>query len=295
MALQEVKEFLRPESSQAAVELLAKYGNRAVILAGGTFLHGLASRGLLPNLDALIDLQQAGLSYVKSEDGALALGAMATFADLRDADQLKGTSRFGAVSDAVRYPPPQIQNMATVGGSVATATSLFDLPVALMALDGTVKALGPAGFRAIGLDNFFLDYFEPALQKEELLVEVLLPKLPPRSASAFLKLETNANDLALLNIGVRITVDESGTCLEARVVVGGGVGKSPVRAVSCESILKGKRCSEKILAECAQAVLADVHPVSDHRASAQYRAAVAKVFVRRALLQALGRLGLTVS
>lgn len=295
MALQEVKEFLRPESSQEAAELLAKYGNRAVILAGGTFLHGLASRGLLPKVDTLIDLQRVGLSYVKSENGALAVGAMTTFADLREADPVKGMSELGAVRDAVQYPPPQIQNMATVGGSLATATSLFDLPVALMALDGRVKALGPAGFREIGLDNFFVDYFEPALQKEELLVEVLLPSLPARSASAFLKLETNANDLALLNVGARITVDESGTCQEARVVVGGGVGKSPVRAVSCESILKGKRCSEQILAECARAVLADVHPVSDHRASARYRAAVAKVFVRRALRQALGRLGLTVN
>lgn len=294
MAFQEVKEFFRPESSRETVELLAKYRDRAVILAGGTFLHGLASRGLFPKVEALIDLQRAGLAYVKSDDGALVLGAMTTFADVRDANQIRGMSSFGALSDAVRCPPPQIQNMATVGGSLATATSLFDLPVAFMALDGTVKALGPAGVREIDLEKFFVDYFEPDLQKEELLVEVLLPSPPASSATAFLKLETNANDLALLNVAVRITVDESGRCQEARVVVGGGVGKSPVRALSCETVLKGKRCSEQVLAECAQAVWADVHPVSDHRASAQYRAAMAKVFVRRALLQALGRLGLTV-
>lgn len=292
MALTEVKGFLRPTSSQEAVGLLTKHGGKALLLAGGTFVHSLASRGLLSGVDALIDLQGAGLSYVKTVDGGLAIGAMTTFAELKESAPVKTRLEFGAVSDALRYPPAQILNMATVGGSLAAATALFDLPVAFMALDGRVKALGPTGTREISLDSFFVDYFEPALKKNELLVEVLLPRLPARSASAFLKLKTNANDLALLNVGVRIKVDEGATCQEARIVVGGGVGKAPVRASSCENSLKGKQCSEQVLAECAQAVLADVHPVSDHRASARYRAAVMKVLVKRALLQALARLRL---
>ncbi len=291
MAFPEAKEFLRPESGREVVELLTRYGNRALILGGGTFLHGLVARGLVSRVDALIDLQKVGLSYVKSEDGSLAIGATTTFTELGETDPVKSHPELGAVRDALRYPPAQIRNMATVGGCVASASPLFDLPVAFLALDGAVKALGPRGSRVIELHKFFLDYFEHALETNELLAEVQLPKLPSRSASAFLKLETNANDLALLNVGVRITLDESGVCREARVVAGGGVGKVPVRAASCENVLKGQRPSRQLLNESAQVVSRDIHPVSDHRASAQYRTAVAKVFVRRALNQAIARLG----
>ena len=292
MAFAEATEFLRPESGREVVELLTRYGNRALILGGGTFLHGLVARGLVSRVDALIDLQKVGLSYVKSEDGSLAIGATTTFTELGEADPVKSHPELGAVRDALQYPPAQIRNMATVGGCVASASPLFDLPVAFLALDGAVKALGPRGPRVIELHKFFLDYFEHALEKNEFLTEVQLPKLPSRSASAFLKLETNANDLALLNVGVRITLDQSGVCREARVVAGGGVGKVPVRAVSCENVLKGQRPSRRLLNESAQGVSRDLHPVSDHRASAQYRTAVAKVFVRRALNQAIARLGM---
>ncbi|MFQ5695507.1 MAG: FAD binding domain-containing protein [Terriglobia bacterium] len=291
MAFTRVREFLRPESSREAVDLLATYGNRALLLAGGTFIHGLAARGLGSGVDALIDLQKAGLAYVKAENGAVAIGAMTTFTELAEAEPVKSRPELGAVWDALQCPPAQIRNMATVGGTVASASPLFDLPVAFLALDGAVKALGANDAREIGLSEFFVDYFEHTLAKDELLTEVLLPKLPARSASAFLKLETNANDLALLNVATRITVDAAGECQEARVILGGGVGKVPTRAVSSEKALKGQRPSRELVDKAAQAVSADLHPVSDHRASAQYRAAVAKVFVRRALIRTLERLG----
>jgi len=291
MAFAEIKEFFRPASSHEVVELLTKYGGQALILGGGTFLHGLAARGLLPPVEALIDLQKAGLAYVRSEDGALAIGAMTTFAELEESGVVNSAPALGAVRDALQYPPPQIRNMATVGGCLASATPLFDLPVALLALEASVSALGPQGSRQIELSRFFRDYFEHALEKEEFLTEIRVAANRPRSASAFLKLETNANDLALLNLGARITLDDRGLCQDARIVVGGGVGKVPARAVTSENVLKGQRPTEDLLEQSAQAVSADVHPISDHRASARYRTAIAKVFVKRACGQALARLG----
>lgn len=286
-----IKDFCRPKNAQDVVQLLAKHGDRAALLAGGTFLHGLFARGLASRAEVLVDLQGAGLSYVKAANGTFAMGATTTFREVAEAEQVKNSPELGAIRDALEYPPAQIRNMATVGGSVATASPLFDLPVALIALDGSVKALGPRGSREIELGSFFVDYFEHALEKGEFLTEVLLPKLPPRSASAFLKLETNANDLALLNVAARVTLDQAGICREARVVAGGGVGKAPVRLVSCELVIKGQRPSQKLLEEASQAVARDLHPVSDHRASARYRSAVAKVYVRRTLKRAIERLG----
>ena len=240
MGISGVSEFCRPQSASDVVALLAKHGDKAVLLAGGTFLHGLFGRGLGSGVEVLIDLQKAGLSSVKVADGTLSLGATTTFRELAESEQVRDRAELGAVRDALKYPPAQIRNMATVGGCVASAYSLFDLPVALMALDGSVKSLGPSGSKEIRLEKFFLDYFEHALEKGEFITDVLLPKLAPRSASAFLKLQTNSNDLALLNVAVRVTLDDAGICRDARVVIGGGVGKVPVRAVSCEGALKGQ-------------------------------------------------------
>jgi CO/xanthine dehydrogenase FAD-binding subunit len=265
MTLVAAKEFLQPASGREAVELLARYGDRAVVLGGGTFLHGLAARGILGKVDTFIDLQKAGLSFLKPELRGLSVGATTTFAELVETEPVRTRPELGAVLDALRYPPPQIRNMATVGGCIASATPLFDLPVALMALESSVKALGPHQSREIGLHKFYLDYFEHVLERTELLTEVLIPKPPSHSASAFLKLETNANDLALLNVGVRITLDEMGTCSDVRVVVGGGIGKVPVRAVSCEDVLKGQRPTAALLREAGDVVSFDIHPVDDHR------------------------------
>ncbi len=292
MAVTEIQHYFRPESPAEVVELLGKYGDKARLLGGGTFLHGLAARGLGLKLEALIDLQRAKLAYIGEKKDSLMVGSGTTLAALAAADPIRHSAERAALADALRYPPAQIRNMATVGGCLAAASPLFDLPVALMALDASLRVLGPRGERVIPLHEFFLDYFESALQPDELLTEVRIPKLPHKSASAFLKLETNANDLALLNVAVRLTVDDAAICKEARVIVGGGVGKTPVRAVACERVLAGKRVGADLAAEAGEAVSSDVHPVSDHRASAGYRAVVAKVFVRRALGRILDRLDL---
>jgi len=290
MFLPKLEEYLSPEDGREAVKLLEEYGDRALIVAGGTFIHALAARGLLYEIGALIDIQKLPLKFIQSGRDGLRVGAMTTFAQLEQAHEVQSMAPLGAVKDALRYPPAQIKNMATVGGSVASSSPLFDLPVAFMALDGVVKSLGPGGAREIRLGEFFSDYFENALAGNEFLTELILPHLPPKSSSAFIKLETNANDLAILNVGVRITVEASGICKEARVVVGGGVGKVPVRAVSSEKLLKEERLTDEILKKAGQAVQSDLRPVSDQRASSQYRLAVAKVLVERILSQAVTRL-----
>lgn len=304
-----VKQFLHPGASGEVVELLARYGERALLVGGGTTIHGLAARGLLHNVDVLVDLQHAQLSYVHEvrataasvsgsggvsagqEHTLLRIGAMTTMAALLGHDLVQDDPALGALRDALLCPPVQVRNVATMGGCLASANPLFDSPVALLAMDGSVKTMGANGSREIGLHKFFLDYFEHALEKGEFIAEILIPRHAPQTATAFLKLEANANDLAIINTAVRVSLDAGGACEDVRVVIGGAVGKTPVRALSCEDVLKGERPSEKLLAEAADVVTFDVHPLSDHRGSAAYRSAMAKVYVRRALHRALERLG----
>jgi len=283
------KEFCLPDDGDEVVDLLERYGDGALILAGGTFVRGLEARGLLSEVEALIDIQKLDLGAVETDSEGLRAGATATAAALEHTPAVRSDPWLGALSDALAYLSPQIRNVATVGGCVAASCPFFDLPVAFIALDGAVDARGRGGTRTIGLEEFFTGMFESSLLPGEFLVELRLPQAPSRSASAFLKLETNASDLAIVNTAVRVTLDQGGVCTDARVVLG-GVGSTPVRSQAAEQVLRGASLDEDVLHEAGEAVAADIEPLSDHRASGAYRKAVAKVLVRRALERALTRL-----
>ena len=132
--------------------------------------------------------------------------------------------------------------------------------------------------------------FENSLKPGELITELKLPKPSGRSASAFTKLEGTANDLAIVNAAVRISVDAKRVCQDARVVLGGGVADRAVRSANAEKSLQGQRLTPEVIQRAAEAVGQDIDPMADHRATAAYRLAMAKVLTKRALSQSLSRL-----
>jgi CO/xanthine dehydrogenase FAD-binding subunit len=290
VSLTSVKEYFTPGDNEEVLKLLETYGDSALIVAGGSFVHGLDARDLLFGIEALIDIQNLGLNEITADSAGLSLGAMVTFTELQRVKEVQSSAALGAVRDALKYPPVQIRNVATVGGNIAAACPYFDLPTAIMALDGSVQAQGPGGSREIALEAFFSGLFQNTLEAGEFVTGLYLPRLPARSSSAFIKLETNANDLAIVNVAVRVTLDESGSCQVARVVIGGGVAETPVRAFASENLLQGEKLSDELLQRAGVAVQSDLQPMSDHRASAAYRSAMAKTLTERALRQAVARL-----
>jgi carbon-monoxide dehydrogenase medium subunit len=292
MTLPNLQDYFLPDTTDEALALLKRFGASAMIVAGGTFVHGLEARGLLGEVGALVDIQRLGLGTIGSEgDGTRMLGATATLEALAQTDFVRADPAWGCVRDALACPPQQIRNVGTVGGCVAAAAPLYDLPAALLALDGRVRAIGSAGRREIALGAFFRGLFENALGSGELITSVVVPASAPYTASAFLKLEANANDLAIVSVAVRLTLGAGGTCVEPRVVVGGGVGETYVRAARAEAALAGQPAGAAAFATAAAAVAGEIDPVADHRGSAEYRRYMATVFVRRALGLARERLG----
>ena len=290
MSLRSVKEYFAPDNPEEVLELLGKYGEGALIVAGGSFVRGLDARGILNDIEVMISLQNLGLGQITSDANGLSLGAMVTFTELQQREEVRNAAVFGAIRDALTYPPLQIRNVATVGGNIAAACPYFDLPTALLSLDGVVHAHGPGGARTVDLQAFFAGLFQSSLAAGEFVTGITLPKLPARSSSAFLKLETNANDLAIVNVAVRISLDGSDRCQQARVFVGGGVAETPVRASAAEAVLQGKKLSDGLFERASAALAPDLHPMSDHRGSAAYRSAMAKTMTRRALQRAVARL-----
>ena len=290
MSLRSVKEYFAPDNPEEVLELLGKYGEGALIVAGGSFVRGLDARGILNDIEVMISLQNLGLGQITSGANGLSLGAMVTFTELQQREEVRNAAVFGAIRDALTYPPLQIRNVATVGGNIAAACPYFDLPTALLSLDGVVHAHGPGGTRTVDLQAFFAGLFQSSLAAGEFVTGITLPKLPARSSSAFLKLETNANDLAIVNVAVRISLDGSDRCQQARVFVGGGVAETPVRASAAEAVLQGEKLSDGLFERASAALAPDLHPMSDHRGSAAYRSAMAKTMTRRALQRAVARL-----
>jgi len=291
MTLPNLQEYFLPDTTAEALALMQRFGDGAMVVAGGTFVHGLEVRGLLEEVVALIDIQRLGLNAIsRQSDGTAVLGATATLAALDHSDFVRTEAAFGAVRDALACPPQQIRNIGTIGGCVAAAAPLYDLPAALLVLEGGVRTVGSRGMRELPLAGFFRGLFENALDPGELITAVTVPAPAPRSASAFLKLETNANDLAIISVAVRLTLGAGNACVNPRIILGGGVGETYVHAVQAEAALAGQPARAASFAAAAAAVAADIDPVSDHRASAEYRRHIAGVYVGRALTTALERL-----
>ena len=289
MSLPNVNDYHVPESVKAAVSLLQEHGEAAMIVAGGTFVHGLEVRGVLDEIEALIDIGRLGLDGIETTADGLKIGATTVFAELENDGTINGDPAYGAIVDALTYPPQQIRNVGTVAGCLAASAPLYDLPATFLALDGSAETAGGSGTRQIPLSEFFVGLFENALATDELITAIVLPVPAPGTTSAFLKLETNANDLAILNVAVRFTRDGD-TCRDCRIVVGGGVGETYVRATSAEAALEGAPATADSFAAAAAAVPNDIDPVDDHRGSSDYRRHIAKIYTRRALETALARL-----
>ncbi len=291
MALPNINDYFVPATREEAFALLDQYGEQALLVAGGTFVHGLEVRGLLDDVAALIDLSRLGLDGISEREGQLAIGATTTFRELLAQPTIASAAAYAAIRDALSYPPAQILNMGTVGGCVAASAPLYDLPCALLALDASLAIEGPDGSRELPLQEFFTGLFENALAGNELISELRLPAAAAGTASAFLKLETNANDLALLNAAVRLSVAGDGKVSDARIWIGGGVGETYARARTAEAAVIGAAVGTASFEAASDAVGNDIQTVDDHRASAAYRKQIAKVYVRRCLETALSRLG----
>lgn len=290
MALPDLKEFCMPSSEGDLVNLLHKYGDSALIVAGGTFLHGLEARGFLSGTEALIDLRGLGLDGINSGFKRTRAGASVNFAALASLPDIDSPG-LGALQDALAYPPTQIMNQATVGGSIASACPFFDVPCAFQALDCQVTVAGGREERTLPIGDMYAGLFENTLEPGEYITSLLLPKPGKRATSAYLKLESNANDLALVGVAVSYSLGGwGGKICEARVVLGGGLNDRFVRSEAAEALLNGEKPGDEVFQRAAQAIEDSIEPMSDHRCSAQYRTHIGKVYVRKALQKAAVRL-----
>jgi len=262
-----------------AVALLARLGDDATVLAGGTAFALLWKQGLIRPAH-VVDIHTVSelRGIARLPDGGLRIGALATH---RDAERHPAVASYcPALAETFGHVATiRIRNQATVGGNLAHADPAQDPPVMLLALDAVAVARSSRGERRIPLGSFFVDLMTTSLAPDELLTEVVLPPLPAGTRAAYRKfLPRTADDYATVSVAA-VRSPRGGV----RVALG-SVAATPVRAGACERALAGGASA----AEAAALVDEAIDPLDDGRGSAGYKRRVARVWAERALLEVSG-------
>jgi carbon-monoxide dehydrogenase medium subunit len=259
-------DYQAADSVGHALALLAEHGDDAKLLAGGhSLLPMMKLRLAAPAV--LIDIGRVGeLAGIRADGDELVIGAATCHADVAASDLVRSQTPLLAYA-AAQVGDPQIRHRGTIGGSLAHADPAADLPMALVALGGSVDIAGPGGTRNVGADEFFTGFFETALEPDEVLTAVRVPRLPD-AGWGYQKFTRRANDWAIVGVAA----------IDGRIALA-NMGQVPVRARAAERALAGGASP----AEAAGLAADRTEPGDDIHANAAYRQHLARVLTRRAL------------
>jgi carbon-monoxide dehydrogenase medium subunit len=275
-----------PTTIDDAVKALGR-SREAKILAGGHSLIPLMKLGLAePEL--LVDIGRiAALRDIKSEDGAVVVGALATHRSIAENATIR--KALTALAEAAAHVGDrQVRSRGTIGGSLAHADPAADEPAPTLAFDATIRVIGPRGRRDIPAREFFKGTFETALATNEIVVEIRFPAPAGRSGSAYAKFAHPASGFAIVGVAAVVGLKADGTVERAAIGVTGAAA-GPFRAAAAERALVGTRGDANAIAAAAAKAADGVATMSDLTASSEFRYQLVIVHARRALERALER------
>jgi carbon-monoxide dehydrogenase medium subunit len=279
--------FYEPESLADVVSRLQEYGDDAALLAGGTALLVDMRHGEL-SPEHIISLWGAPeLAGIKS-NGGYRIGTLTSVTDLANT---MTQPPYESLSEAARLlGSRQIQNMATVGGNICKASPGADLVPPLMCLDAELRLVGPEGERIMPLDGFLTGPDETAIRPAEVLVEIVVPTPSSHSGTSFQKvMRRHAIDCSIVAVAARVTLDVDGeTCKDVRIGLS-AVAPNPFRAKEAEKMLKGQKVNPDTVSKVAAQARDEASPITDVRASADYRRMLVETLVERSILKAAER------
>lgn len=266
-------EYVRAGSAAEAISLIGQHGDEAKFLAGGHSLLPLMKLRLAQP-SVLVDIGRVSdLSYIRDAGDHIAIGALTRHMDVENSPVLAEHVPLLAHA-AGHVGDPQVRHRGTIGGSIAHSDPASDLPATTLALGATYVAQGPNGTREIPAGEFFHGFLQTALEPDEMLTEIRVPKMNGAGWS-FQKFNRRAQDWAIVGVAAWRRNGDSGVALV-------NMGSVPILASSVSSALAGGAS----IADAAEQAAAESEPQSDLNATPEYRVHLAKVLVRRALEQA---------
>lgn len=272
-------DYFLPSSLSETFTLLKNYKGRARLLAGGTdLLVKMKKRAISP--DVIVDLNKISeLTFIELADHYLHIGGLTRLSVMGESSIVR--ERAPALAEAVNVlASPHIRNRATIAGNLCNASPAADTAPSLLALDASVKLQSADGERIVPLSQFFLGPEQTVTKPDEVLTEVIVPL--QEGASAFIKLgRRKAFTLSVASVAAFAKVN-NGKFEEVRIALG-AVAPTPIRARKVEEALKGKDISEDNVEKAAQLVKEECCPITDVRASAEYRTEMSYVLTKRVL------------
>ncbi len=279
-------EYLTPATLEEATLLLSELGSGAKIMAGGTDIIP-PMRDKVLKADYLIDIKHIpGLEYITyDEKDGLKIGALSKLYDIQTSKLVK--EKNPSVAQAAKYvASTQIRNKGTMVGNICNASPSCDTAPILIAQNAAVQVHGPENDRVIPAGSFFKGVKKTWLEPNEIVTGLVIPPLGEGECAAYIKHSVRkAMDLAIVGVAAWLKMDGA-VCVDARIVLG-AVAITPVRAPSAEKVLIGKELTDDVIAEAGIAAMSDCKPISDVRASAEYRHDMVRVFTKRAVKKAL--------
>lgn len=279
-------EYYAPATVDEAIDLLDRFGGEAKVLAGGQSLLPLMKLRLA-GPKALVDLNRiADLAYIREEGDLLKIGALTRTNDLNDSDLIRRS--YPIFSDAASViADPLVRNVGTVGGNVAHGDPANDLPACMLALGARFVVKNPNGGRTIPAEEFYVDTFATALEPNEVLVEVQVPRRRAGQGTAYFKLEKRAGDFPICGAAASLVVSHGK--IESAGIGLTAVGPTALKAKEAEQALSGHAPDDATFKHAAQVARDLAKPVSDLRGPADYKKAMVGVLTERALHRAAER------
>lgn len=280
-------ELLEPTSLSETCSLLAKHKGKAKIIAGGQTLlvllrHRLISQQYIINIKGLSDLD-----YITEAEDGLAIGALTTHRAIETSAVIR--SSYPMLSEMERsLASVQVRNWGTIGGNLSHADPAGDPAAPLIALRAKVTATSTRGSREIPLEDFFVDYFETALESDEILTEIKLPRLASSTGGAYSKESVRHGDAALAGVAAVVSLNGNLEVKDARIVLS-GVGSTPLVAKEAQKAMVGKTVKHDLLEEIATIAAGEAKPTTDTQGSVELRRQLVKVLTKQVVSQAISR------
>ncbi len=277
-----ISHYHRPATIDQAIGLLLQPG--ATVVGGGTDL--LVNPRFSNGIEAVVDLGLLGLDYITRANDQLHIGASTVMREVARSPLVRSLADGIVARGAAVCGSPNNRNLATIGGNLGSALPSADTPPPLLALDASVVLVGPSGLRRLTLPQYFQGPAQTAREPGEIIMELTIPICTVATRGGFYKLTRTADDIAITNAAATLEVVGQ-SIVGARLAVG-AVAPTPLRVIEAEAFLVGKPPSPQVLEAAAAMAAAAARPITDHRASADYRRRMAQVCALRALNQAAG-------
>lgn len=277
-----------PETLQAAVALLAGATGAARVLAGGTDVIVQMETDLIePHL--LVDIKKIPeVRQITAENGGFRIGAAASGMEIMQHAAL--CKAWPGVIDGVKLIGSiQVKGRASVGGNLCNGSPAADSVPAMIAAGAVARIVGPDGTREVPVEEIPTGPGKTSLKKGEIIASFFLPPRPARSGDAYQRFTPRTEmDIAVVGVGVSLTLDAGGTCTAARVALG-AVAPTIMLVKEASAALIGTKVDDAALERLAKAASAACRPIDDKRGTKEYRIKVAGVLAKRTAQQALER------